>query len=104
LRWRAAPDTHRINHPPLSVHLFSKDAFLAGVESRNINDGRARAYNPEKTLADCFKFRHKIGLDIVTEALRMYRRRPDANLRRVYEHARICRVSNVIRPYLEAGL
>lgn len=94
----------KLDHPPLRVYLFSKTAFLAGVEERKIDVVTLRVYNAEKTLADCFKFRHKIGQDVVAEALRTYRRRPDANLQRVYDYARICRVANVIRPYLEAGL
>lgn len=94
----------KLDHPPLRVYLFSRSAFLAGVDEREVDGVQLRVYNPEKTLADCFKFRHKIGQDVVTEALRAYRRRPGANLQQVYEYARICRVANVIRPYLEAGL
>jgi len=60
-----------------------------------------RIYSPEKTLADCFKYRSKIGLDVVLEALRTYRRqKPSFQL--VLEHARICRVERLMRPYLEA--
>lgn len=94
----------KLDHPPLRVYLFSKDAFLAGVEERVVDGVPVRLYGAEKTLADCFKFRHKIGLDVATEALRAYRRRPGANLQWVYEYARVCRVANIIRPYLEAGL
>lgn len=94
----------KLDHPPLRVYLFSTEAFRAGVEERRIDNVPVRVYNAEKTLADCFKFRHKIGLDVATEALRKFRRRPGANLQRVYEYARVCRVANVIRPYLEAGL
>jgi len=94
----------KLDHPPLRVYLFSKGAFLAGGEERKIDDIPVRLYGAEKTLADCFKFRHRIGLDVATEALRTYRRRPGADLQRVYEYARVCRVANVIRPYLEAGL
>lgn len=94
----------KLDHPPLRVHLFSKDAFQAGIEERNFDDVHVRIYTPEKTLADCFKFRRKIGLDVAIEALRTYRRRSGASIQRVYEYARVCRVANVIRPYLEAGL
>lgn len=94
----------KLEHPPLRLYLFSKTSFLAGIEERKVDEVTVRVYNAEKTLADCFKFRHKIGLDVATEALRTYRRRPGANLQRVYEYARVCRVANVIRPYLEAGL
>jgi len=94
----------KLDHPPLRIYLFSKDAFLAGIEERKIDDVLVRIYSAEKTLADCFKFRHRIGQDVAIEALRAYRRCPGANLQRVYEYARVCRVANVIRPYLEAGL
>jgi len=94
----------KLDHPPLCVHLFSRDAFHAGIAVRQVDEVAVRVYDAEKTLADCFKFRHRIGLDVVSEALRTYRRRPGANLQRVYEYARVCRVANVILPYLEAGL
>ena len=94
----------KLDHPPLRVYLFSKAAFLSGIEEKMYDEVKVHVYNAEKTLADCFKFRYKIGLDVATEALRIYRRRPGANLQHVYEYARICRVANVIRPYLEAGL
>ncbi len=94
----------KLDHPPLRVYLFSKSAFLAGIDEREVDGVQLRVYSAEKTLADGFKFRHNIGQDVATEALRAYRRRPGANLQQVYEYARICRVANVIRPYLEAGL
>jgi predicted transcriptional regulator of viral defense system len=84
--------------------LFSGAAYLAGIEERKIDEVTLRVYSAEKTLADCFKFRHKIGQDVASEALRTYRRRPDARLQRVYEYAKICRVANVMRPYLAAVL
>ena len=62
---------------------------------------RLRIYGPAKTVADCFKFRNKIGLDIAVEALRDYRRKR-GNMDDVWRYARICRVSRVIQPYLEA--
>ena len=93
-----------LDHPPLRVFLFSGAAFTAGVDERSIDGVPVRVYDAEKTLADCFKFRHRLGLDVATEALRMYRRRRGANLQRVYEYAQVCRVARVIRPYLEAGL
>ena len=61
-----------------------------------------RVYSPEKTLADCFKYRNKIGLDVAIEALRAYRPAAEPDSRRSSNTARICRVEQVIRPYLEA--
>lgn len=95
--------TPRLAHPPLQVYWFSADAYKAGVETHNLEGTEVRIYDPEKTLADCFKYRNKIGLDVAIEALRIYRRRRGARLQRVLEYARICRVEAVIRPYLEAS-
>lgn len=63
-----------------------------------------KVYNPEKTLADCFKFRNKIGMDVVLEALKLYRTRKEFVLGKLLKYARICRVEKVMRPYLEAML
>ena len=61
-----------------------------------------RIYSPEKTLADVFKYRHKLGLDVAVEALRMYRGQRKQDWGQVLAFARVCRVENVMRPYLEA--
>ena len=63
-----------------------------------------RIYNPEKTLADCFKFRNKIGMDIVLEALKLYRERKRFRTDTLLKYARVCRVDSVMKPYLEALL
>ena len=63
-----------------------------------------RIYSPEKTLADCFKFRNKVGLDVALEALAKYRRRPRPQFQQVLEFARLCRVEKILRPYLEASV
>lgn len=61
-------------------------------------------YGPEKTLADCFKFRNHIGLDTLIEALRFYRERGDVKVADLMRYASACRVVKVMRPYLEAIL
>ena len=61
-----------------------------------------RIYSPEKTLADCFKFRNKIGIDTVVQAVRFYRERRNVNVDALMRYAKICRVAKVMRPYLEA--
>jgi hypothetical protein len=63
-----------------------------------------RIYSPEKTLADCFKYRNKIGLDVAVEALRLYRRQRPIRSSELLRFARICRVEKIMRPYLEALL
>jgi predicted transcriptional regulator of viral defense system len=94
----------RLDYPPLRVYRFSEAAYETGVETRDTDGVELRVYEPEKTLADAFKYRNKIGLDVALEALRMYRSRRGARFQRVLEHARTCRVERVMRPYLEAVL
>ena len=63
-----------------------------------------RIYSPEKTVADCFKHRGKIGLDVALEALKTYRRQKSFNVDKLLHCARVCRVEKIMRPYLEALL
>ena len=91
----------RLPFPPLRIYRFSGEAFEAGVMKHAIDGIPVRVYSPEKTLADCFKFRNKIGMDVVLEALRAYRRQY-RQFKRVLEYARICRVERAMRPYLES--
>jgi predicted transcriptional regulator of viral defense system len=94
----------RLDYPPVRVYRFGAAAFAAGIEEKLLDQVPFRIYDPEKTLADAFKFRNRIGMDIVQEALRSYRarRRPDYDA--VLRYARICRVERVMRPYLEAQM
>jgi len=96
--------TPRLNRPPIRVYRFSGESMREGVESRNADGITIRIFNAEKTIADCFKFRNKIGLDITLEALRMYRSRRRQDLPAVMRYAKIDRVAAVIRPYIEATL
>ena len=93
----------RLTYPPLQIYRFSPRAFEAGIEHHSIEGVPVQVYSAEKTLADCFKYRNKIGLDVALEALRNYRTRRGARFQKVLEYARLCRVGNVIRPYLEAS-
>jgi len=95
--------TPKLDYPPIQVYRFSGGSFKAGIEVHPIEGVDVRVYSAEKTLADCFKYRNKIGLDVALEALRAYRGRRGSRLQRVLEYARICRVEPVIRPYLEAS-
>lgn len=94
----------RIDHPPVRVFWFTGEAFTAGVDTHAQDNVPVRIYCAEKTLADCFKYRNKIGLDTAVEALRLYRSRGRIQLDLLMHFARICRVENVMRPYLEALL
>ncbi len=94
----------RLKHPPLRVFWFTGRSFTEGIEAHKLDGIRIRVYSPEKTLADCFKYRNKLGLDTVLEALRLYRSRKRPNVDELMKFARVCRVEKVMRPYLEALL
>jgi len=94
----------RIDHPPLSVKRFSDAAYKAGIEEHAIDGVLIKVYCPEKTLADCFKYRNKIGMDVILEALNLYRTKGKIRPAEILEYARICRVEKVMTPYLEATL
>jgi len=94
----------RLDYPPIKVYRFGGEAFTAGVDIHNIDSASVRIYSPEKTLADCFKFRNKVGLDTVIEAVRFYRERRNIKVDDLMNYAAVCRVSKIIRPYLEAIL
>jgi hypothetical protein len=81
---------------------FSGEALSAGVEAHQLEGIAVNVYSPAKTVADCFKYRHKIGLDVALEALRDLLRTRRATMDEIWRYARICRVANVMRPYLEA--
>jgi predicted transcriptional regulator of viral defense system len=87
---------------PLRIVRFSGEALSAGVEEHRIEGVRVKIYSPAKTVADCFKYRNKIGLDVAVEALRDCLRKRRATIDEIWKYARICRVARVMRPYLEA--
>lgn len=91
-----------LDSPPVHAYRFSDDAFRAGIEKHEIDGVTVRIYSAEKTLADCFKYRNKIGMDVVLEALKFYRSQRPFNLDNLLKYARICRVEKVMKPYLEA--
>lgn len=92
----------RLDHPPTRVFLMTDAAYSEGIETHSIEGVQLRVYGPEKTVADCFKFRNKIGLDVAIEALRFARERKGASPQSLLHYARLCRVDRVMRPYLEA--
>jgi len=94
----------RLEYPPIKIYWFKDQAFTAGVDTHKLDGVDIHIYSPEKTLADCFKFRNKIGLDTAVEAVRFYRERRSVNVDALMRYAAICRVEKVIRPYLEAIL
>jgi predicted transcriptional regulator of viral defense system len=88
--------------PSLRVVRLSGLSLTEGIESRRVEGVSIRVYSAAKTVADCFKFRNKIGLDVAIEALKECLRRKKGSVKDIYNFAKICRVSNVIRPYMEA--
>jgi predicted transcriptional regulator of viral defense system len=94
----------RLAHPPIRIFWFSEKAFTHGIQTHKIDSVPVRIYSPEKTIADCFKYRNKIGLDTAIEALKLYREKRPFKSEELMQFARVCRVEKVIRPYLEALL
>jgi len=94
----------RLSYPPIRLFWFSGDVYSEGVEIRKVGGVPLRIYSPEKTVADCFKHRNKIGIEVALEALKAYRRRKSFNVDKLLHSARICRVEKIMRPYLEAIL
>jgi predicted transcriptional regulator of viral defense system len=105
--WLAIPtnsEPPKLEYPPVRTFRFGPRAFAEGIETRTIDKLPVRIYSPEKTLADCFKYRNKIGLDTAVEALRTYKERGKINRDTLLRAAAACRVARVMRPYLEAVL
>ncbi len=91
-----------LDYPPIQAHRFSNEAYKSGIDEHLLDGVPARIYSAEKTLADCFKFRNKIGMDVALEALKLYKTRKKFNLGKLLKYAQICQVEKVMRPYLEA--
>jgi predicted transcriptional regulator of viral defense system len=100
------PGTKRpeIDYPPVRVFWFSGDSYTTGVETWQMDGIQVKIYGAAKTVADCFKFRNKVGIDVAVEALRTGLEGDRLRPAEVLEHARVCRVERVIMPYLEAML
>ena len=94
----------RLRFPPVRVYWFSAPAMATGVETHKLDGVPVRIFAAEKTIADCFKYRNKLGLDTAVEGLRLYRERKRLNAEALMRYAAIDRVQNVMRPYLEAVL
>ncbi len=103
--WLAIPNkahAPKLDYPPLRIVRFSGPSLTEGIESHTVDGTPIRVYSVAKTVADCFKYRNKIGLDVALEALRECRREKRASNDELWHYARLCRVANVMRPYLES--
>lgn len=87
---------------PIRIVRFSGQALTAGVEQHTVEGVTVKVYSPAKTVVDCFKYRNKIGLDVAIEALRDCQRSRKCTMDELWEYAGICRVANVMKPYLES--
>ncbi|MFZ2302179.1 MAG: AbiEi antitoxin N-terminal domain-containing protein [Gallionella sp.] len=92
----------KLDYPPLRVVRFSGAALTEGVEEHVVDGVNVRVTGVAKTVADCFKYRNKIGLDVALEALREAWREKRMTSEDIWRNAKVCRVANVMRPYLES--
>jgi len=99
---RHGKEQPRLDYPPLRVFRFSDETISAGIEKHKMEGVTLHLFNPAKTIADCFKFRHKLGVDVAVEALKLCLARRKARPAQILHYARLCRVERVMRPYLEA--
>jgi predicted transcriptional regulator of viral defense system len=103
--WIAMPrGSHppRLDYPPVKMVQFTGDAYSAGIEEVERDGIKLRVYSVAKTVVDCFKHRNKVGLDVALEALKDARSRSKASVDDIWRFAKVCRVANVMRPYLES--
>lgn len=92
----------RVKHPKMRIMRFSGKALTEGIDEHNVEGVPVRIYNPAKSVADCFKYRNKIGLDVALEALREVIRERKCTTDKLWWYAKICRVTKAMRPYMEA--
>ena len=93
--------TPRIDFPPVRAFHFSDETILAGVEIHDLSGMKAKIFSKEKTVADCFKFRNRIGLDVAIKGLKICLT-GNGSRAKILEYTRVCRVEKIIAPYLEA--
>jgi predicted transcriptional regulator of viral defense system len=90
-----------IDSPKLRVVRSSKALLSEGVVEKRVGSHSIRLYNPARTVADCFRYRNKIGLDVAVEALRECVRKRRSKMDEIWKYSKLCRVANIMRPYLE---
>src|SRR5205823_2545723 len=103
--WLALPNkawVPRVEYPKLRIIRSGGPALTAMVERHRIEGVAVNIYSPAKTVADCFKYRSKVGLDVALEALRDCFRGRKTTMDELWAAARVCRMENVMRPYLES--
>ncbi len=93
---------NRINYPPVRFYRFAPVTWETGVESKTIEGHKIRIFSIAKTIADCFKFRNKIGVNVARESLKIAITEKGTKPKEIMQYAKICRVDNIIKPILEA--
>ncbi len=93
---------NRIKYPPVKFYRFASKAWKTGIEKHEVESHQIKVYNLAKTIADCFKFRNRIGMDIARDALRVAITEKGIKPKEIMEYAKICRVDSIIKPILEA--
>jgi predicted transcriptional regulator of viral defense system len=92
----------KVDYPPIRIFRFSGPSLKEGIEEKKIEGVLVRVYNPAKTVADCFKYRNKVGIDVAIESLKECWRSRRCTLDELFYYARICRVRNIMQPYAQA--
>jgi predicted transcriptional regulator of viral defense system len=103
--WIAIPEKARkprLDYPRLRVARFSGAALTEGIETHRVEGVPIRVFSAAKTVADCFKYRNKVGIDVAVESLRDFGRRYRGGATELAHFARVCRVARVMQPYLDA--
>ncbi len=95
---------NKINYPPVRFYRFVAKAWKAGIEEHEVEGHKIKVYNLAKTIADCFKFRNKIGPDVARDALKVAVTEKKIKPKEIMQYAKICRVDNIVKPILEAML
>lgn len=103
--WIAMPrGSHvpKLDYPPIKLIQYSGQAYSEGIDTVIVDQIEVKVYGVDKTIADCFKHRNKIGIDVAIEALKEARRKKLIDMNALWRFATICRVANLMRPYMEA--
>ena len=103
--WLAIPNKARapkMDYPPLRIVRFSGSLLSDGIEEHRVDGVRVRVTSVARTVVDCFKFRNKIGLDVAMESLQEAWRAKRVSMDELWRYATLCRVTNVMRPYMES--
>lgn len=95
---------NKIKYPPVKFYRYNPGAWEAGIEEREIDGRKIKVYSLARTIADCFKFRNKIGMNIARDALKVAVMEKDTKPQEIMHYARICRVDRIIKPILETLL